>query len=165
MTNTKYSAWAKENRSFKTDLEAGKNGENTIYKYLKNLPDTKDVEDISNTPRGIEDDIDFEVMSETETYTVELKTDLKAGRTGNLPFEKYSHGNPGCLWRTKADYVIFYLPDKNQVLWIDIKAWQEYTAQKSESCMINMGEGARGFLDRISTLKSKGIILFEDKAA
>ena len=74
--------------------------------------DVDDVRDISNSNRGIKDDIDFEIVyRDGHTSTAELKSDMQAHRTGNIAYEELSHKNPGCFARTKADHIIYYLTE------------------------------------------------------
>ena len=61
MENTK-TKWEGQNRSFKGDLRFGKLCEDVIRRFLMHYVDVDDVRDISNSNRGIKDDIDFEIV-------------------------------------------------------------------------------------------------------
>lgn len=55
--------WEKRGgRNFCKDLKTGKDGEEIIRKRLLAFPSVIDVRDISNSKRGIDDDIDFEIV-------------------------------------------------------------------------------------------------------
>lgn len=93
--NNKKTLWETKGRSFLGDLILGKVGEKVIMSHLKGYRNVQDVVDISNTKRGIDDDIDMEIhYVDGHTTTVEVKTDTMAHRTGNISFEEYSHKNP-----------------------------------------------------------------------
>ena len=111
MENTK-TKWEGQNRSFKGDLRFGKLCEDVIRRFLMHYVDVDDVRDISNSNRGIKDDIDFEIVyRDGHTSTAELKSDMQAHKTGNIAYEELSHKNPGCFARTKADHIIYYLTE------------------------------------------------------
>ena len=107
MENTK-TKWEGQNRSFKGDLRFGKLCEEVIRRFLMHYTNVDDVRDISNSKRGIKDDIDFEIVyRDGHTSTAELKSDMQAHKTGNIAYEELSHKNPGCFARTKADHIIY----------------------------------------------------------
>lgn len=54
--------WETQGRSFVRDLDYGKKGEERIARHLRKYKSVVDVRDISNTRRGIDDDIDFEIV-------------------------------------------------------------------------------------------------------
>lgn len=106
----KKTLWENTSRTFSGDLEFGKIGERKVIKKLKSYRNVKEVRDISNTKRGIEDDIDIELLyADGHVSSVEIKTDTMAHKTGNIAYEELSHKNPGCFARTKADHLIYYL--------------------------------------------------------
>ena len=148
MENTK-TKWEGQNRSFKGDLRFGKLCEDIIRRFLLHYVDVDDVRDISNSNRGIKDDIDFEIV-----YS-------DAHRTGNIAYEELSHKNPGCFARTKADHIIYYLtetgvayvlnPHKLRAFVAEMKA-DERKAASLRVRPAKMGEGAFGYLIPIRVL-------------
>lgn len=130
--------WETQGRSFVRDLDYGKKGEERIARHLRKYKSVVDVRDISNTRRGIDDDIDFEIVyADGHVSTAEIKTDTMAHRTGNLAYEKFSHRNPGCFARTKADQ------DKAKSLRV---TWRK------------MGEGASGYLVPIKSVLKTDVV-------
>lgn len=62
-----------------------------------------------------------ELMSHTEKklkkskiFAIEVKTDTKALKTGNVPYDITSHDKPGGLGRSLADFIFFAAIDENQ---------------------------------------------------
>ena len=142
MENTK-TKWEGQNRSFKGDLRFGKLCEDVIRRFLMHYVDVDDVRDISNSNRGIKDDIDFEIVyRDGHTSTAELKS-------------------PGCFARTKADHIIYYLtetgvayvlnPHKLRAFVAEMKA-DERKAASLRVRPAKMGEGAFGYLIPIRVL-------------
>ena len=154
--------WETQGRSFVRDLDYGKKGEERIARHLRKYKSVVDVRDISNTRRGIDDDIDFEIVyRDGHTSTAELKSDMQAHKTGNIAYEELSHKNPGCFARTKADHIIYYLtetgvayvlnPHKLRAFVAEMKA-NERKAASLRVRPAKMGEGAFGYLIPIRVL-------------
>lgn len=154
--------WQTQNRDFKGDNKIGKRGEKKIADYIRSLTKTIKVTDLSNDKAAQKDDIDMEVESTVGKYTVEVKTDTMAHVTGNLPFEETSKGGVGCMRRTKADWMIFYLKATGVLYWIRPQKWREYV-DKSHIPLKFIGEGGMGYLCKIEDLKKHGVIVKEDK--
>lgn len=154
--------WESMNRSFLSDLERGKFGEKVLFEYLQSRNNIKAVVDISNTEIGIKDDIDFEIeYKDGHKKTVEIKTDLMAHRTGNIVYEEFSHRNPGCFARTKADYILYYIMETNEVYVLNPDGFREFISQiKTDEVLrkelrvrpTKMGQGAYGYLVPIKSI-------------
>lgn len=84
--SNKKTLWEKKGgRTFHGDLDTGKYGEKVLAARMNSFPSVTAVRDISDSKRGIADDIDFEILyKDGHTSTVEIKTDLMAHKTGNL---------------------------------------------------------------------------------
>ena len=102
---------------------------------------------------------------------IEVKSDLKCHKTGNLAYEVRSHGKPGWVLKTKADLVmIFDCEDDNQdgtlkanrCYIIKMKRWYEYAAwfKNSPEFKTNSIEAEDIFdhLHKIEELRRFGII-------
>lgn len=160
--------WKKRGgRNFCKDLKTGKDGEEIIRKRLLAFPSVIDVRDISNSKRGIDDDIDFEIVyKDGHTSTVEIKTDLMAHNTGNFAYEEYSHRNPGCFARTKADHILYFLYETGEVYVLNPVKFRTYISEMKQDKQrarylriraTGMGEGAFGYLVPINVLKSTDV--------
>lgn len=160
--------WEKRGgRNFRKDLKTGKDGEEIIRKRLLAFPSVIDVRDISNSKRVIDDDIDFEIVyKDGHTSTVEIKTDLMAHSTGNFAYEEYSHRNPGCFARTKADHILYFLYETGEVYVLNPVKFRTYISEMKQDKQrarylriraTGMGEGAFGYLVPINVLKSTDV--------
>lgn len=175
----KKSLWeSKGHRSFLSDLEKGKFGEKVVISYLESRKNVNKVTDISNTKRGIDDDIDCEIeYADGHTKTIEIKTDLMAHKTGNIVFEEFSHKNPGCFARTKADYILYYVMETNEVYVLNPDGFRAFIKTVKEDAEMmkklgvraaRMGEGAYGCIIPIKSIKNNTNIcesVFEIKFA
>lgn len=74
-------------------------------------------------------------------------------RTGNIVYEISSNSNPGCLLRSKAEWV-FYLDLYTAYLYkINLHLLRKYIAEKREKLYpVPMGDGARGYLLSLTDL-------------
>lgn len=160
--------WEKRgNRNFQKDLEFGKKGEGLMRKRILGFKNIVDVRDISNSRKGIDDDIDFELLyADGHTSTVEIKTDLMAHKTGNFAYEEYSHKNPGCFARTKADHILYFIYQTGEVYVLNPVKFRAFIAEmkqdkkKAASLRVRatgMGEGAFGYLVPIAVLKKTDV--------
>ena len=93
-----------QNYDWRYDLKVGQEGENVLSKLLR---------------------------SDSDDYTVEVKLDSIAHRTGNFYFEYESRGKPSGLKTTKADYYALMTIDKKFVMMVKtdhlkqaLKSWQ-----------------------------------------
>ncbi len=99
--------------------------------------------------------------------TAEIKTDTMAHRTGNLAYEKFSHRNPGCFARTKADHIIYLLDHTGEAFVLDPKKFRAFIAEmeadqdKAKSLRVTwrkMGEGASGYLVPIKSILKTDVV-------
>lgn len=164
----KKTLWENQNRNFNSDLANGKKGETKIFTHLQSYKNITEVRDISNSKRGIQDDIDFElVYTDGHTSTVEIKTDMLAHRTGNIAYEELSHKNPGCFARTKADHILYLINETNEVYVLNPDRFRAFIAvmktdaEQAKQYKVRstyMGEGAFGYLVPIKSLMNTDVI-------
>lgn len=168
MKNRNPTLWETQSRNFLGDLDFGKEGEKKIKAKLESYRSVVKVRDISNSKRGITDDIDFEVVyADGHTSTVEVKTDTMAHRTGNIAYEEFSHKNPGCFARTKADHIIYYIIETGEAYVLSPKNFRAFINEmKRDTAKANMlrvraarmGEGASGYLVPIRSILHTNVV-------
>lgn len=109
--------------SFEQDKQLAIIGEYTVWKALDELKGVKQVIDVRDDKRFQEWDIDLLIIDSNRQYHgVEVKTDWKAYDTGNFFFETKSREKVGCLERSKADYVAFFVPQSGNIYVCGMKA-------------------------------------------
>lgn len=97
-------------------------------------------------------DVDFLVENDDRQFTwVEVKTDTMAHRTGNLAYELTTSGNRGCLAKTKAKTVLYYLQGSDVMYAINMYQLRKYIA-KNALKLVSMGDSATGYLIPIDKL-------------
>lgn len=144
--------------NFQKDLKTAEEGEEVAYSLLLKSPQNKAVLDVRKDPYFQELDIDF--LAEKHSGIIlkyEVKTDRQAHKTGNIVFEKTTSGNIGCLEKSHADYILYYLSETKIMygFWLDdIRRYIKETNPK----IINMGDAATGYLLSIFMLKNKNIL-------
>ena len=174
----------RESTSFRNDVNTiGPIGENR----LKEIFGSKCVyEDISDDKRFRIFDIDFIKYNDgikdrervlnafyegysgasVNATTYEVKTDTALFKYRNMVYEELSHGNPGCLARSKAD-VVFYLAIDNmgrilEEMAIDLHKLRVWKMKHGES-LNRLTEGAIGrYKGKISKLDAKNEYQRED---
>lgn len=144
--------------NFKEDLTEGEKGEELVLQLLTKSPQNKAVIDVRKDIYFQDLDIDF--LAEKHSGVVikyEVKTDRLAHKTGNLVYEETTSGNIGCLAKSHADYILYYLSQSNELygFWlIDMRNYIKETQPE----LVRMGDNAEGYLLKIKDLTSKEII-------
>lgn len=144
--------------NFKEDLTEGEKGEELVLQLLTKSPQNKAVIDVRKDIYFQDLDIDF--LAEKHSGVVikyEVKTDRLAHKTGNLVYEETTSGNIGCLAKSHADYILYYLSQSNELygFWlIDMRNYIKETQPE----LVEMGDNAEGYLLKIKDLTSKDII-------
>lgn len=159
-----------KNYDFQRDIYDGKIGEDIAKIRLQKIYGEDCVQDCTDLKVLQTADVDFIAYSKSlkKLVAYEVKTDLQANNTGNLAFETTSNGNPGCLMRSAADYVIYITmgTNKNPITHyfeIDLNKWRNMILQSDADnndafrWNINMGEGAKGHLYKADFLVEQGI--------
>ena len=101
----------------------GKWGEGVIKAFLMSRSDIRRYQDVSDVESYQRMDIDGIIhLPSGHRQKIEIKTDTYT--TGNIFFETEScveYNTPGCMYKTKADFLYYYLPgyDKVYVLQMD----------------------------------------------
>lgn len=144
--------------NFKKDLEAGEIGEEVAFRILSSSHQTKSILDVRKDPYFQNLDIDFLV----EKYSgivikYEVKTDRQAHKTGNIAFEKTTSGNIGCLEKSHADYILYYLSETQIMYGFWLSAIRKYI-RTIKPRIIEMGDAATGYLLKITELEQKKLI-------
>lgn len=100
--------------SFLKDLEESKVAVNIVKTYLGTLHEDAENVTISELERARQKEGDVEVLSDCGiAYSVEIKYDMMAKKTGNICFE--THNKKGTLTgisSTEADEVHYVIPDE-----------------------------------------------------
>lgn len=140
--------------TFEEDLGFGRDGEDAVYLMLLHSPKTKNVLDVTEDKTGYfyKKDIDFiQQTIDGQIIKYEVKTDSMAHKTGNIPYEIKSNNNKGCLDRSEADIVAFYLSATKQIYFVKLSEWKCFNLRKHYK-PIKMGDNAEGFLVPINDL-------------
>lgn len=131
---------------FNEDLTLGQAGEHVAWVQLLESPKTKQVLDVRKDKYFQDKDIDFlQLDTQNNVNKIEVKTDRQAHRTGNIAFETKSNSNEGCLARSEADYIVYYILETNETLVINLSLLKGFIkVTKPEE--VSMGDNAKGFL-------------------
>ena len=95
---------------FKEDLKQGKEAELELAARLVQVKGVDDIE-FNEDKR-----YDLKVFSEDESYTIEVKWDMKAPETGNVAIEFEYRGNPSGIEASEADFWAYKIEDKFYML-------------------------------------------------
>lgn len=143
------------NKHFEDSLCQGAIGEHVVWNLLIKMPNVAQVIDVRDDERFRNKDIDFLMQTIADKRKVikyvEVKTDFKAHETGNFVYEVSTSGNVGCLAKTEADYVFYYLPGSHVVHLIDMRKLNDYL-DEHKLFEKPMGDNAKGFLIKIEDL-------------
>ena len=167
-TTEKSTLWQASGRSFLRDKNLRRLGEIRIKNHMSSYSNVTEVRDISSSRRGIDDDIDFEIVyTDGHISTLEVKTDLMAHMTGNMVYEELSNKNPGCFARTKADHIAYMLeatgetyilhPERFRALIAEVKENKE-KAKELGIRATRMGQGAYGYLIPITSIIKTDVV-------
>lgn len=144
--------------SFSEDLEFGKQGEAIARTILESSTKVKAIIDCSDDKFFQNQDIDYLVeRTDGRVLKCEVKTDRMAHRTGNIAWEKTTCGHVGCLEKTSADIVFYYLQE-NEKMYIFIPSAIKKYIKRTQPNEIKMGDGATGYLLKIRDLLSERLI-------
>lgn len=120
---------------FNQQLEKGKSGEAIVAAWLQKRGNQ--VKDVSDDREYQRRDIDLVVTNKDgATLTIEVKTDYKLHKSGNLFFESTYHKDwgdtPGWYDYCEADYVAFYDVIENKLYIYNFSLGREYVRQAAE---------------------------------
>lgn len=123
------------NNFFQQQLAIGKSGEQIVKQFLINRG--HNVTDVSNNAAYFKKDIDF-IITDTLgfQYFVEVKTDYKLHKSGNLFFESTYHKSWGDTsgWYDycEADYIAFLDAVEMKLYIYDFRRGKEYVKKNAE---------------------------------
>jgi len=83
----------------------------------------------------------------TGTFSIEVKTDRKAARTGNVFIEVFNRDKPSGISTTKADYWIYRIHDTDSAIIIPVRTLKMHVKRHVEEHGYKYaGEGSKGAL-------------------
>lgn len=123
------------NEFFNQQLQIGKSGEAIVAAWLQKRGNK--VKDVSDDKEYQKRDIDLVITNKDGVeLTMEVKTDYKLHKSGNLFFESTYHKDWGDTngWYDycEADYVVFYDVIGNKLYIYDFSNGREYVRQAAE---------------------------------
>ena len=125
--------------NFKQCIEEQKPYKEQFVKWLTARPKIADIREatLEEDKRGIDF---FVTTSDSESYTIQLKVDFKADKTGNLPVETISQAYS---WRNsvigaefnmyEVDYIFFLLIPSQRIISFKFTDFIEYTIRHFET--------------------------------
>lgn len=142
--------------SWAEDLETGKEGERIVRSLLQSSANVKNIIDCSNDKYFQEKDIDLMAeMYDGRVLKYEVKTDRIAHQTGNIAWEETTNGKIGCLAKSEADCILYYLEGNGELFWFWTQEMRTFIKQ-SNLKLIQMGGKNTGYLLSIAELIRKG---------
>lgn len=105
--------------NFIANLKKGKKGENIVVKLFK----TRGISSEKNREKGRLENFDLMCVIADRSFTVEVKYDLYASKSGNLAFEFYNpkSGFPSGIASTKSDLWVQVLTNPSSVWAVNTK--------------------------------------------
>lgn len=138
--------------SFAEDLSFGREGEAVVRNLLESSGNFESIIDCSNDKYFQQKDIDvLALVNDGHIAKYEVKTDRKAHETGNIAFELATNGNIGCLAKTEADYVMYYIEGNGKLYCFNARQMRRYLRQNRFK-LYRMGDNAEGYLLNINQL-------------
>ncbi len=138
--------------SFAEDLSFGREGEAVVRNLLESSGNFDYVIDCSNDKYFQQKDIDvLALVNDGHIAKYEVKTDRKAHETGNIAFELATNGNIGCLAKTEADYVMYYIERNGKLYCFNARQMRQYL-ERHRFKLYRMGDNAEGYLLNINQL-------------
>lgn len=148
---------------FAKDKSFGRVGEEVAWLDFLQSPKVRNVLDVREDDYFKGKDIDFLLLGQdTKVFKVEVKTDSQAHDTGNLVFETKTNGNIGCLEKSEADWIYYYLKGSEESYVVDLAKLREYI-RENHPREISMGDNAKGYLLNIEDLRRKYIAMKRER--
>lgn len=143
--------------SFEEDVKFAEIGEKECLWLLTNSKKTKLVVDVRSDPFFQRLDIDFlQLDINNRVNKIEVKTDRKGHETGNLFFETECNSKEGCLQRSEADYVYYYLVETKETWVIVLPRLKNWLKMQDFNEVIVDGK-TKGYLLNFLDLEMNGI--------
>ena len=144
--------------SFAEDLSFGREGEVIVRNLLESSGNFDYVIDCSNDKYFQDKDIDLLALAtDGHIAKYEVKTDRIAHETGNIAFEIKTSGNIGCLAKTEADFVMYYIEGNGRLYCFNAEQMRRYL-RANRFRLYRMGDNAEGHLLSINRLLRDGQI-------
>lgn len=145
---------------FEESLKDGEYGEHAIWNLLMMQDWTRSVVDVRKDKGFQEQDIDFLVENYHKQFaSFEVKTDYQAHDTGNIVYELTTSGHEGCFEKTKAKYIMYFVPKSKTVYQIDVARLREHVRNGNFE-VIQMGDNSTGHKLKIKDLVREGVIIY-----
>lgn len=146
--------------NFKKDLIVGKIGENRAEEMLLRSSRTRGFIDVRNDSYFQNLDIDFLVeRNDGRILKYEVKTDTQAHKTGNIVYEKTTSGNVGCLEKSHADFILYYLSENDEMYIFELCKLKAYISNNlGRLRTVPMGDAATGYLLKIEELCKEKVL-------
>lgn len=143
---------------FSESLKTGERGEHAVWNLFIKQPWVRNVIDVRNDKDFQEQDIDFLIEDTKRQFTpIEVKTDYVAHKSGKIAYELTTSGNIGCFEKTKARYIVYFIPESETAHVINVIRLRTYI-QNERPTEVQMGDAATGFLLPIDKLIQEKVI-------
>lgn len=132
--------------AFSMDLVGGSIGEAYAWDFLTKQSNVCEVFDVRDDEKFREMDVDFLVkMADKSIVWAEVKCDTMADRTGNIAYELTTSGHIGCLQKTKASIILYFVVNSQEMIVFRIEKLRKLINLKHYERR-RMGDHAEGFL-------------------
>lgn len=139
--------------AFSMDLIGGSIGEAYAWDFLMKQSNVCDVFDVRDDEQFRQMDVDFLVkMTDKSILWAEVKCDTMADRTGNIAYELTTSGHIGCLAKTKAQIILYFIVNTQELVIFKIDKLRSLINRMSYERR-RMGDSAEGFLVPIKDMK------------
>lgn len=143
--------------SFEDDKRFAEIGESKCLWLLHNSDKTRNVMDVRHDAYFQELDIDFlQLDINHKVNKIEVKTDRKGHQTGNFVYETKSHKTDGCMNRSHADFVYYYLVETDEVWVVIMPKLREWLKSQGIKEVV-FHDGAKGYLLKFVELEMNNI--------
>ena len=144
---------------FWDDVIRGTIGEFVVFNAIWKLDSVKQVIDVRDDLFFQSVDVDFLVCDKNRQYTwLEVKTDYKTYETGNVIYELTTNGNPGCLEKTRASVIAFYVPQSGNIYLCKTDALRR-CVRNNDYPLKEMGQCSKGYIVPLGDLERFGVVI------
>ena len=143
---------------FKEDLDVGHIGEFVCWNMFQRMRGIRSVVDVRDDSYFQSVDVDFLVENINRQFIwMEVKTDLQTYRTGNIAYEAKTSGNIGCYEKTKAHYIVYYVPQSGNVYFL-ITSKLRLLANSGRYQLKAISKDTDGYLIPIADMEKAGVV-------
>ena len=134
------------------DWSEGKVGEKIVRSVLESSGKFESVWDCSEDTYFQSKDIDLlGFAKDGHIAKYEVKTDRQAHETGNIVWEHTTSGNIGCLAKSEADFIMYYIEGNGRLYCFNTAKMRAFVKRKNQR-LVRMGDNAEGYLLNINEL-------------